>query len=260
VPLTSAQLWAAQQKPAPGPARIYGATNSGCLEGANALPSIATAHYALVRPERRRNYGHPLLVEYIVHLSEQLRERNLPRLGVGDLSQARGGPAPSGHSSHQTGIDVDLWYLAAEPGRDAPLIVDENTQQALPTFVNDVKQLLELAARAKSVDRIFVNPLVKHKLCQETQGDKAWLRVLRPWWGHADHFHVRLRCPVDSPGCKPQPALPAGDGCAELPYWLDKKSDAERAKGAQSYKKRIGKADSMPAECRQVVQPNSKKP
>jgi penicillin-insensitive murein endopeptidase len=226
------------------------------LQGAQALPTPASAHYALVRPERQRNYGHPLLVEYIVHLSEQLRQRKLPRLGVGDLSQARGGPAPSGHSSHQTGIDVDLWYTAAEPGKEAPRVVDEDTGKALPAFGYDVKTLLELATRAASVDRIFVNPLVKHKLCQEAHGDRTWLSRLRPWWGHADHFHVRLRCPADSPACIPQPPLPAGDGCSELPYWLDKKNDRDRSKGAQSYKKRIGKADSMPAECRQVVNSN----
>lgn len=25
---------------------------------------------------------------------------------------------------------------------------------------------------------------------------------VRPWYGHADHIHVRLKCPADSPVCR----------------------------------------------------------
>jgi len=32
---------------------------------------------------------------------------------------------------------------------------------------------------------------------------------------------VRLRCPADSPDCRPQDPLPAGDGCgAALAWWF----------------------------------------
>ena len=44
---------------------------------------------------------------------------------------------------------------------------------------------------------------------------------MRPWWGHDYHFHVRLRCPGDSPQCKPQPPQTGGDGCGkDLNYWF----------------------------------------
>ena len=36
---------------------------------------------------------------------------------------------------------------------------------------------------------------------------------VRPWYGHSDHIHVRLKCPADSPNCRAQPAVPEGDGC-----------------------------------------------
>ena len=44
---------------------------------------------------------------------------------------------------------------------------------------------------------------------------------VRPWYGHADHIHVRLKCPVDSPDCRAQPEVPAGNGCDKsLKHWF----------------------------------------
>ena len=52
-------------------------------------------------------------------------------------------------------------------------------------------------------------------------GDSAWLHRLRPWWGHDDHFHVRLSCPAGSPECETQAPVPPGDGCdAILESWV----------------------------------------
>ena len=46
--------------------------------------------------------------------------------------------------------------------------------------------------------------------------DRAWLRKIRPTWGHNYHFHVRLDC-GGGPTCRPQQPPPPGDGCgAEL--------------------------------------------
>jgi Penicillin-insensitive murein endopeptidase len=46
-------------------------------------------------------------------------------------------------------------------------------------------------------------------------------RKIRPWFGHAAHFHVRLHCPASSPDCQEQKSPPLGDGCgAELASWL----------------------------------------
>jgi penicillin-insensitive murein DD-endopeptidase len=71
------------------------------------------------------------------------------------------------------------------------------------------------------VERIFVNPAIKVALCRGAGSDRAWLEKVRPWWGHDYHFHVRIRCPADSPTCKPQPPATGGDGCgAELSSWF----------------------------------------
>jgi penicillin-insensitive murein endopeptidase len=103
-------------------------------------------------------------------------------------------------------------------------------------------RLVELAARDPAVERIFVHPIIKERLCatiapavdrskrakKAPPPDRSWLRVVRPWFGHHDHLHVRLRCPETSKDCVSQAPLAPGDGCGELAWWLS--GDAERAR------------------------------
>ena len=76
---------------------------------------------------------------------------------------------------------------------------------------------LKLAALSPEVERIFVNPAIKTYLCSALEeSELTWLNKLRPWPGHHEHFHVRIRCPEGSPECVSQEAPPPGDGCNEL--------------------------------------------
>jgi penicillin-insensitive murein endopeptidase len=82
--------------------------------------------------------------------------------------------------------------------------------------------LLRLAASLPDVDRILVNPAIKRQLCQEVTGDRSWLRLMRPWYGHAAHMHIRFRCPADQFDCVQAAPPPPGDGCdATLQWWFD---------------------------------------
>jgi penicillin-insensitive murein endopeptidase len=73
---------------------------------------------------------------------------------------------------------------------------------------------IRTAAEQPEVERVLVNAAIKKELCRvEGKNDKSWMSKVRPWYGHADHIHVRLRCPADSPDCRAQPAVPPGDGC-----------------------------------------------
>jgi murein endopeptidase len=39
--------------------------------------------------------------------------------------------------------------------------------------------------------------------------------------GHDYHFHVRIKCPADSPDCRPQDPVPAGEVCGnDLDHWF----------------------------------------
>ena len=62
----------------------------------------------------------------------------------------------------------------------------------------------------------------KKELCQvESKNDRSWMSKVRPWYGHADHMHVRLKCPADSPECEAQPVVPGSDGCDKsLDHWF----------------------------------------
>ena len=225
-----AHAWDDVDGPAAGAPEAIGSYAAGCIAGAERLPADGPGYQA-VRLERNRHYGHPELVEFIAALAAQADASGLGLLPIGDLSQPRGGPMPSGHASHQVGLDVDIFYRLdlprlpeAERGEDLelPSLVDYERRALNERFGEHQVELLRLAASDPDVARIFVSPLIKQAMCKRTWPDRSFLRKLRPWYGHDDHLHVRLDCPPESPDCVPQPAPPAGDGCgAELDSWLD---------------------------------------
>jgi penicillin-insensitive murein DD-endopeptidase len=230
----AASPWAQVNSPSPGRTQVIGAASNGCVGGAQALPETGTG-YVSVRRYRNRYYGHPELVRMIGDLGTAARAKGLDLVMVGDLSQPRGGRMPSSHRSHQNGLDVDIWFTLAKSPQTARRLMDgqDDPQSMVKTgglaisdaWGPDQRFLLEAAARHPKVDRIFVNPAIKRAVCQETQGDRGWLRKVRPWFGHDAHFHVRLRCPSDSPQCDPQAPLPPGDGCgADLAWWFSEEA------------------------------------
>lgn len=221
-----------------------GSYTAGCLSGAVSLPHNGTG-FQVMRPARARNFGHPDLVKFIESLAQTTHIKYGEVLLIGDLGQPRGGPTPSGHHSHQTGLDVDIWYLLSKHAAtrilsfnereawNAPsvLIAKSDTMDSHQWFSNHEK-ILELAVLQPEVDRIFVNASVKRQLCLN-KANFSWLRKIRPWWGHDDHFHVRLACPFNNKSCTSQETLPAGDGCdASLNWWFsaEAKSPAKPAK------------------------------
>jgi penicillin-insensitive murein endopeptidase len=252
--------WSRVTKPKPGPPLSIGQPGAGCVAGAKALP-LRGPGFVVVRPKRHREFGHPTLIAFVRGLAATARREKLGRLIVGDLGQPRGGPTPSRHRSHQNGLDVDLWYtqptVPISPGRapapPAPSVVDLRTGKLLPAWNRKVARLIEVAASDPAVDRIFVHPGVKRALCKNEARRGPWLQRVRPWWGHQDHFHVRLRCPADSPDCvEPQP-LPSGEGCdASIAWWFSedaRKTAAKRGPPGQD-------APPMPEECEQVLAPD----
>jgi penicillin-insensitive murein endopeptidase len=71
------------------------------------------------------------------------------------------------------------------------------------------------------VERIFVDDVIKKKLCSYAKANKLFndteiketLRRLRVEKLHSTHFHLRLKCPEADYTCKAQSAVPAGTGC-----------------------------------------------
>ena len=227
--------WSAVGTPTRGKAEAIGSPNHGCLAGGVRLPPEGPG-FQVSRPERRRNFAHPDTIDFIEALARRAQAAGLPLLYVGDMSQPRGGPMPaSSHHSHETGLDVDLWFTFGPkytPGaprraaRDPRSMLQADGGHIDPVlFGANQMTLLRFALADPRVDRILVNPAIKVALCRGAAGANYfgtdWLHRLQPWPGHDDHFHVRLRCPETSPACVGKTSDPDSDSCgAVLTKWL----------------------------------------
>ena len=224
------ELFGRRATPAEFKPEVFGFYAHGCLAGAEALP-INGPHWQVMRLSRNRNWGHPTLVKYIERLSERGAKVGWPGLLVGDMAQPRGGPMLTGHASHQIGLDADIWlrpmpsYELSPQEREemsATMVVADSRKDVDPNVWTPAHfNIIKAAAGDPLVERIFVNAAIKKKLCEMAGPDRAWLQKVRPYWEHDYHFHVRIKCPEDSPECKHQDPVPAGDGCGkELDWWF----------------------------------------
>jgi penicillin-insensitive murein endopeptidase len=225
---TAGALFSAMSTPSPHDPHPVGRHARGCLAGGVELPESGPTWQAM-RLGRDRHWGHPETIRFIVELSQAATRAGWRGLYVGDISQPRGGPS-GGHASHQTGLDIDIWFTPAmrldlsSADRERLSAIDVRTadQRGLNgNWTASHAWLLEAAARDRRVERIFVTAPIKLAMCADAgRGDTAWLRKIRPWWGHNDHFHVRLACPRGAAGCVDPDPIPAGDGCAEAVWWV----------------------------------------
>lgn len=216
---------------APGKPEVVGFYSKGCLQGGVALP-LDGPHWQVMRPSRNRFWGHPDLVAFLQAVSARVpQETGRPGLLVGDMAQPRGGPMLTGHASHQSGLDADLWLMPMPARRFTPVereelsatnVVRADWLDVEPSvWSQDYITFLRLLAREHRVERLFVNAAIKKALCRDVSGDRSWLSKVRPMWGHNYHVHVRLTCPTDAPDCAPQDKPPPGDGCdASLDWWF----------------------------------------
>jgi penicillin-insensitive murein endopeptidase len=229
-------LFSAVKLPSAGKPMAIGYYPRGCLQGGVALPANGKT-WQVMRLSRNRNWGHPALVKFLERFAPLAAEATgWHGILVGDMAQPRGGPLPFGHVSHQIGLDVDIWFM---PMPDHVLSRDEREKTSAISLVADDRKhvnpktwqpadaaFIRTAAEQPEVERVLVNAAIKKEMCR-LQGDKhpAWMEKVRPWYGHDDHIHVRLKCPADSPHCRHQPAVPGSAGCSEkdLAYWFSDK-------------------------------------
>lgn len=230
------QLFGAATTPAPGAAEPIGSYARGCAAGNVQMPETGPT-WQVMRLSRDRAWGNPVLVQYLEDISAfAATQPGWKGLYIGDIGQPRGGPMRSGHESHQIGLDADVWFLPATSvalSRAArEKIADISVQTADMTGVNArftpaLAAILRRATEDPRVDRIFVAAPIKLALCKDaTAADTAWLQKLRPWYGHDDHFHVRLKCPAGATACETQTPTVAelsngGSGCDDsLTWWV----------------------------------------
>ena len=66
----------------------------------------------------------------------------------------------------------------------------------LEVWTHKHTELIRTAAQDPAVTRILVNAAIKKALCREAGADRTWLFKVRPWYGHAEHFHIQIACPA----------------------------------------------------------------
>ncbi len=226
------------------PARIVGGPGGGCISGAVELPAAGPG-YQTIRASRSWYWGHPDTIAALQTLAARAAAAGLPTLYMNDISRPHGGPMAGVHASHMLGLDADVWLdvlpkpalTAAELDRvEVRSLVAADGRGVDPAAWSAAHAtLIRLAAGLPGLDRILVNPAIKQQLCRVASGaagDRGWLRLVRPWYGHAAHMHLHFRCPANQPECRDQAPPPAGDGCdASLDWWFAQLDQPPRPPG-----------------------------
>jgi penicillin-insensitive murein endopeptidase len=257
-------LFGGKELPSAETAQSIGFYSKGCFAGGVGLP-LDGPTWQVMRPSRNRNWGHPAMIALLERFSRDAVADGWNGLLVGDISQPRGGPMRTGHASHQVGLDADIWFgpMPSTPysmaGREkigAKSLLRPGTNNVLDERRWDpvYARLLKRAASYPEVERIFVNPGIKKKLCETVTGDRSWMNKIRPYWGHDEHFHVRIGCQPGSAGCKPQQGTGTGDGCdkslawwfTEEPWRPNENPDAPKARDLMTMA-------SLPKQCQAVL-------
>jgi penicillin-insensitive murein DD-endopeptidase len=272
--LGAKQLFARKILPSAQPAKVIGEYSKGCIGGAVQMP-ITGDTWQVMRLSRNRYWGHPDMIALLKRLSvDAHKDAGWPGILVGDIGQPRGGPALSGHASHQMGLDADVWLT---PMPDHLLSRTDREEMSAVMMVRDDRldidpkawtpqhwMVIRDAAMQPAVQRIFVNAAIKKALCREAKGDRRWLEKIRPWWGHDYHFHIRMRCPSGASDCHGQKDQEGGDGCkpSDLAYWFKDSiihPKPEPPKEAPTIYSGI-KLAQMPAGCKTVLNAPDAKP
>src|SRR6201997_1780610 len=170
------EFFARKPTPFPGPARSIGGYSDGCLAGAAPLP-VNGPSWQVMRLSRNRNWGNPDLVRFIERFANKAKKGGWNGLLIGDMSQPRGGPMISGHTSHQVGLDADIWFTPM------PDHVQSREERELNGATNIVAPsgldvdhgvwtpvhtaLVKAAAEDPEIARIFVNAAIKKAMCSE---------------------------------------------------------------------------------------------
>ncbi|WP_207458063.1 penicillin-insensitive murein endopeptidase [Azospirillum sp. SYSU D00513] len=250
--------WSQVRGPSGGIAQSIGGYAAGCVAGARPLAPEGTG-YQLIRLSRKRNYGHPALIDFLEDFGRKVAAARIGTALIGDMGQARGGPMSFGHASHQNGLDADVWLRLDLPAlrRDARetlreiKYVDYGRRRVSADWSEGQAQMIRIAAADPRVARIFINPAIKQAMCRHSWPDRSFLRKLRPWHGHDGHMHIRLSCPPGSPQCEEQKELPAGEGCGEdVESWMASLAPLiERPPGDRPRPRAVN----LPPVCRSVL-------
>jgi murein endopeptidase len=190
---------------------------SGRLQDATQLPE--GDGYVIRRPSRA--FGTQTTVDIVQRVLGTVRDE-FPEthiLAIGDISAEHGGPITQ-HASHQAGRDIDVGLYYVEKPADYPENFEQATEANLDAeatyavidnfaktthedggvlviFLDyQVQGILVRWAREHGVDEDHLHRLFEYP---NGRGTGALVRHIP---NHANHMHVRFKCPDDDAGCR----------------------------------------------------------
>ena len=195
-----------------GPARSVGQVTSGALESGCRIAASGPGYQST----NKNGYGTDETIALLQWAAAQMAQQfpGSPPLVIGAIAKESGGLYPP-HKSHQSGRDVDIGYPRSDRKlqkqfvpTDSGTIDNERLWALLEAWLATGKlgfvfmdydlqaalyqDLLDVGYSEPQLDPIFQYPA----------GPTVARGLIRHATGHADHFHVRFRCPdSDRPGC-----------------------------------------------------------
>jgi murein endopeptidase len=176
--------------------------------------------WVLRRPYRA--YGTSTTVEIVHRVLADIADRfpDIHAIAVGDISAEHGGRI-SEHSSHQSGRDIDIGLIFTHKPDAYPssfVVGTEDNLDIEATFVL-VEEFAKTAQETAGVQMIFLDFNVQGllynwalangeteeylaRLFQYPHGRGASEGIVRHEPNHADHIHVRFRCPTGDSACR----------------------------------------------------------
>lgn len=168
--------------------RSLGLPHAGRLAGGVQLPAEGRTFFTWdpilkQRPSRGwRRWGSDRLIRTLLSVSRSFARENpgAPRVAIGDLSRPEGGDfgpqyGSLGHSSHQNGLDADIYYPLRSGRERAPRSVSE-------VDLRLAQDLVDRFVRAGAV-KVFVGPSTPL-----TGPPEIVQRLVH----HDNHLHVRV--------------------------------------------------------------------
>lgn len=195
-----------------------GRPQRGSLVGGVQLPH--SPQYYRRRPEWV--YGAQHVIDHTRRAIAEVNRRHpsVHRLAIGDISAPKGGVLP-GHGSHQSGRDIDLGlyfrrvpegypedFIAADAGAlhaAATWTLIHALYRASKTSAGPEKIFLDYDVQGriyKAARKAGVSRGTLAKIFQYPEGRWTRERFVKHEPKHADHLHVRFKCPPRDAGCR----------------------------------------------------------
>lgn len=175
------------------------------------LSQAGQGYYSRKPPLRRFGVSQTIAALKSIGVTWQKRQPDAPRIQISDISFPGGGKMPP-HSSHQRGIDVDIWPMRND-GKEASVNFKTQGSKYSPELTQELVKLLCNNGVLEVCDIYFDDKRIKGVRKESTSS-------------HVDHLHVRFFLPgMDRRelGCanpcktvilpKPSPQLPSDYSC-----------------------------------------------